>query len=150
MVVFVLAFGQAKAKEECKRLIKRKDELENELEQVSMYLARPDVKSFRMVDEEGFPNTDSATLYAIRSARNKQASLCRCMTIFSHPYLLLCCCFPSLCSCVFVFVFVISLSSTVLRTDLKNIMAQIEQALHKYHECVAAAEQAHQASDVPV
>ena len=93
MVVFVLAFGQAKAKEECKRLIKRKDELENELEQVSMYLARPDVKSFRMVDEEGFPNTDSATLYAIRSARNKQASLCRCMTIFSHPYLLLCCCF---------------------------------------------------------
>lgn len=67
---------QARAKEECKRLIKRKDELEDELEQVSMYLARPDVKSFRMVDEEGFPNTDTVMLCAIRSARNKQAGLC--------------------------------------------------------------------------
>lgn len=35
------------------------------------------------------------------------------------------------------------LVSTVLKTDLKDVMTRIEQALHKYHECVAA-EQAHQ------
>lgn len=63
------------AKAECKRLMKQKDELEEELEQVSLYLARPDVKSFRMVDEEGFPNTDTTMLCSIRSARNRQAGL---------------------------------------------------------------------------
>ena len=53
-----------------------KKKLEEELEEVGLFLARPDVVSFRVIDEDGFPSTDTEMVCQVRSAKNRQAGLC--------------------------------------------------------------------------
>jgi len=82
------------ALEEAKGLIAQRDEMLREMERLQEYLGRPEVRSFRCVDAEGFPNPDTEMILAVRTARNRFA---------------------------------------MLTNDLKALMLQIEQSLHRVH-----------------
>lgn len=55
--------------------MEKKKQLEEELEEVNLFLARPDVRNFRVIDEEGFPSKDTEMVCQVRSAKNRQAGL---------------------------------------------------------------------------
>lgn len=56
-----------------KALLARKDELEQQIEEIQKYLSQPHIAHFRVVDDQGFPNENVELIYSIRSAQHKLA-----------------------------------------------------------------------------
>eukprot|EP00727_Mastigamoeba_balamuthi_P013541 m51a1_g881 hypothetical protein (202) ;mRNA; f:886422-887027 len=63
------------ARQRVQALVERKDAIEREVDELNEFLARPDVSSFVLVDADGYPNPDAATLIRIRASRHRLAEL---------------------------------------------------------------------------
>lgn len=61
--------------DETKQLIAKKVEMEKEIEQILVFLATPEVRGFKIFDEQGFPNPDGAKIIAIRTQQHRLAEL---------------------------------------------------------------------------
>lgn len=61
-------------KQRCKDLIRKKDEMEKEMDTLFEYFERPDVKTFKIIEDDGYPNEDSGKIYEVRLNKNKLAS----------------------------------------------------------------------------
>lgn len=61
-------------KQRCKELIRSKNEMEKEMDALFEYLERRDVKTFEIIDKDGYPNEDSGKIYEIRTKKNRIAS----------------------------------------------------------------------------
>lgn len=61
----------AEKKQRCKEFIAKKDEIEKEMDALFEYFGRSDVKAFKVIDEDGYPNTDSGMIYEVRTNKNR-------------------------------------------------------------------------------
>lgn len=61
-------------KQRCKDLIRKKDEMEKEMDTLFEYFDREDVKGFKIIDEDGYPNEDSGKIYEVKLKKHKLAS----------------------------------------------------------------------------
>lgn len=66
----------------CKALIETRDSIEREIDSLNKFLASPEVVSFVVVDDQGFPNSDAEMVIKVRKAQHRLAGLLTYIDIY--------------------------------------------------------------------